>query len=107
MAVSAEKFEVSKAVIAPVTVDVVELHVQRLASPLRDSAPLATVLLEALLEQAGLQVAAAGCPSRHEQLVDSHRVWPRLDVAPLHRSPPRVPAEPEALDALRHRQLLL
>jgi hypothetical protein len=47
VAVGAEEFKISEAVIDPIAVDGMKLHAERFAVPLCDSTPLTRVLLEA------------------------------------------------------------
>jgi hypothetical protein len=63
VAVRAQDLEILQSVIAIVSVDVVESHVQRLAAPLGYSTELTPVLLEALLHQPPLEVVAAALRS--------------------------------------------
>jgi hypothetical protein len=58
VAVWAEQLEILQPVVEPVAVDVVEGQHNRSAPPVAESAVLALVLLEPLLEQADLQVVA-------------------------------------------------
>jgi hypothetical protein len=71
-------------------------HVERLAPPLRQSALLTPVLLEPLVEEALLEVAAIRFPANDEQSLDRHHPRAGLDIAALHRAPPGVLGESEA-----------
>jgi len=68
VAVRAQELEILEAVVEPIAVDVVKLHVERLPVPLADPAPLAAVVLEACLDQTRLEIPSAASSVGDEQL---------------------------------------
>ena|SRR5438094_5053567 len=102
VAVRAQELQVFEAVVGPVAVDVMKLHVEARSMPLVDSALLAAVLLQAGLDQPELQVTSLRAAANHEELVKRNEARPRHDVAATDGSLPRVAGETEAIQALRH-----
>jgi hypothetical protein len=68
VAVGAEELQVLEPVVRAVTVEVVELHVQQVSAPFRDSTPLTPVLFEPLSQKAEFQMGAVGFPPRNQQV---------------------------------------
>jgi len=71
MAVRTEQAQVLEPVVLAVTVDVVQRQREGLSAPLRQSAPLAVVLLEPGREETRLEVSAI--PRSGEEALDRHR----------------------------------
>jgi hypothetical protein len=85
VAVGAQELQVLEPVVAPVAVDVVELHVERPPKPLGQTADLAPVFLHTLLEEARFQVTAIGLRSVvDEQRFEGHGSGTGNHRATLH-----------------------
>jgi hypothetical protein len=91
-------------VIGAISIDVVQSHVERCASPCRDPTLLAAILLDAGLDQAKLEIPSTASAVGHEHFLK--RRFPRTghDSAALDRLMPRCEIEAEARGALPDRK---
>src|SRR5215212_4632569 len=103
MAIRAQELEILHAVVAPVTVQVVQLERQRLATPLGDPTVLAHRLLQSIGEQAPVQVVPVALGALRGEAVLALGPRPRLDVPALDRLAPAGPRESVLLLAFAHR----
>src|SRR5688572_23856937 len=101
VAVGTKELEVLEPVVGAIAVDVMKRHVQRLASPLRDPTALASIFLQAFLDESALQMAPRGLPAHDEKVLDRNQMGSRHDVAAADRATPRRPRKAEAGAALK------
>src|SRR2546421_12282749 len=81
VAVGAQQAQVLEPVVEVVAVHVVKGHGERSTAPLGDAAVLATIVLEAVRDQAMLEVAPCAKPPCDEQVGYRRRLWPGTDLA--------------------------
>jgi hypothetical protein len=103
VAVPAKKLEILDSVVTAITIDVVQLHIQRLTHPTGDPAALAAVLLQTLLDQALLEMTATrlGAPC-DKQLLNRDLTRTGRNRSPSHGMSTRRGAKAESLHALAY-----
>ena len=104
MAVGTQELEVLKTIVRPVPVDVVKLHVQRLATPVADPALFTPVGLQAFLQEPNLQVAPTCLAPDHEKLFNRHHTRTGDYIASHHGLMPACEGEAKPFRALTDRQ---
>jgi hypothetical protein len=67
VAIGAQQLEVLEAIVQPIAIYVVELHVQGPPLPHRDPAPLTALLFESLIQKALLEVTSVGVRSVRDE----------------------------------------
>jgi hypothetical protein len=76
MTVGTENLKIVQAVVGAISVPVMQLHAEWIASPMREPTDLTPVPLQTLREQTPLQVVAAGAPAANSQFLDQARTRP-------------------------------
>jgi hypothetical protein len=103
MAIAAEELKVLEAVVRPIAVDVMQLHVERISSPFCDPAFLTVIFLHSGVEQTVLQVAATRLlPASHQESLDWHLPSTPLYSPSLNSLGPTCLRETEFVAALSY-----